>query len=125
VSAIFSTVISVHNKNARISAKLKKSGTTGTIVWEGVNYRVASLIEIPIHVDVAVGDTVSTSQYSNIFPENIYIGKVKSIQKTEGSSTYQIKIKLGTDYQRLSFVDVIGDKIQAERDSLEGGLLYD
>jgi rod shape-determining protein MreC len=86
---------------------------------------VASLIEIPIHVDVAVGDTVSTSQYSNIFPENIYIGKVKSIQKTEGSSTYQIKIKLGTDYQRLSFVDVIGDKIQAERDSLEGGLLYD
>jgi rod shape-determining protein MreC len=68
---------------------------------------------------------VSTSQYSNIFPENIYIGKVKSIQKTEGSSTYQIKIKLGTDYQRLSFVDVIGDKIQAERDSLEGGLLYD
>jgi hypothetical protein len=25
----------------------------------------------------------------------------------------------------LSFVDVIGDKIQAERDSLEGGLLYD
>lgn len=125
VSANFSTVISVLNKNARISAKLKKSGTTGTIVWEGVNYRVASLIEIPIHVDVAVGDTVSTSQYSNIFPENIYIGKVKSIQKTEGSSTYQIKIKLGTDYQRLSFVDVIGDKIQAERDSLEGGLLYD
>lgn len=125
VSGNFSTVISVLNKNARISAKLIKSGTTGTVIWEGSNYRVASLIEIPIHVEVAVGDTVSTSQYSNIFPENIYIGKVKAVQKTEGSSTYKIKILLGTDYQRLSFVDVIGNKIQAERDSLEGGLLYD
>lgn len=125
VSGNFSTVISVLNKNARISAKLVKSGTTGTIIWEGSNYRVASLIEIPIHIDVAIGDTVSTSQYSNIFPENIYIGKVTDVQKNEGASTYQIKIQLGTDYQRLSFVEVIGNKTRAERDSLEGGLVYD
>lgn len=125
VSEHFSTVISILNKNARISAKLVSSGTTGTIVWDGTNYRVANLIEIPVHVDVAEGDTVSTSQYSNIFPENIFIGVVKEVQKSESASTYQIKIQLGTDYQRLSFVDVIGNKIQAERDSLEGGLVYE
>jgi rod shape-determining protein MreC len=115
----------VLNKNARISAKLLKSGTTGTVIWEGSNYREASLIEIPIHIEVAVGDTVSTSQYSNIFPENIFIGKVNEVKKSEGSSTYQIRIDLGTDYLRLNFVDVIGNKLQAERDSLEGGLIYD
>ena len=125
VSENFATVISVLNKNARISAKLLSSGTTGTVIWEGSNYRMASLIEIPIHVEVTVGDTVSTSQYSNIFPENIFIGSVKEVQKKEGLSTYQIKIQLGTDYQRLGFVDVVGNKIQAERDSLEGGLIYD
>ncbi|MDP2187878.1 MAG: rod shape-determining protein MreC [Sphingobacteriaceae bacterium] len=125
VSANFSTVISVLNKNARISAKLLKSETTGTIVWEGSNYRVAKLIEIPIHIEVAIGDTVATSQYSNIFPENIFIGSVKDIQKTEGSSTYQIDVLLGTDYQRLSFVNIVGNKMQAERDSLERQLSYD
>lgn len=125
VSANYATVISVLNKNARISAKLLKSGTTGTIIWGGSNYRMASLIEIPIHIDVAVGDTVSTSQYSNIFPENIFIGRVNEVRKTEGSSTYQIDVDLGTDYLRLNYVDVIGYKLQAERDSLEGGLIYD
>ncbi len=125
VSDNYATVISVLNKNARISAKLLKSGTAGTVIWEGSNYREASLIEIPIHVEVAVGDTISTSQYSNIFPENIFIGKVKQVRKSEGSSTYQIDVSLGTDYLRLNFVDVVGYKLQTERDSLEGGLFYD
>ncbi len=124
VSPNFSTVISLLNKNARISAKHLKSATTGTVVWEGGNYRVAKLIEIPIHVDLKKGDSIVTSPYSNIFPENIYIGKIIKINKPVGSSTYDISIQLGTDYRRLSFVQVIENSLQAERDSLESRLNY-
>lgn len=124
VSPNFSTVISVLNKNARISAKHLKSATTGTVVWDGGNYRLARLIEIPIHVDLKKGDSIVTSPYSNIFPENIFIGKITQIKKPEGASTYDITIRLGTDYRRLAFVQVVENSLQTERDSLESRLNY-
>jgi rod shape-determining protein MreC len=125
VSEHYATVISVLNKNTRISAKHSISGATGTVVWNGLNYRKAQLIEIPTHIDLAEGDSVTTSAFSNIFPENLHIGRIVSIEKPEGSSTYMVDIELGTDYNRLSFVQVIGNRLQAERDSLEGGLIYE
>lgn len=125
VSEHYATVISVLNKNARISAKHGPSGATGTVVWNGMNYRQAQLIEIPIHIDLTEGDSITTSAFSNIFPENLHIGRIRSIEKPEGSSTYVVDIDLGTDYNRLSFVQVIGHLFQAERDSLEGGLIYE
>lgn len=124
VSPNFSTVISLLNKNARISAKHLKSATTGTVIWEGGNYRMARLIEIPVHVDLKKGDSIVTSPYSNIFPENIFIGKIVKIKKPEGASTYDITIRLGTDYRRLSFVQVVENSLQTERDSLESRLNY-
>ena len=125
VSANYATAISLLNKNARISAQHAKSGTAGTVVWSGGSYRHAQLIEIPIHVTVKVGDSITTSSYSNIFPEGIFIGKVSKVEKKDGASTYEIKIKLGTDYKRLSFVHLVNHHGQVERDSLENQLNYD
>jgi rod shape-determining protein MreC len=124
VSEHFATVISILNKNARISAKLPKSGTTGTVIWPGGAYQLARLIEIPIHVDVAIGDTVTTSPFSNIFPDNLYVGTVSSINVPEGASTYQITIELGHNYKLMPFVTIIGHKLQEERMELESGLNY-
>lgn len=125
VSPHYSTVISVLNKNARISAKHAKSNTTGTVIWEGGNYRTAKLIEIPVHVSLKKGDSILTSQYSNIFPENIFIGKIQKISKPEGASTYDITLLLGTDFKRLTFVQVVENSLQTERDSIESRLNYD
>lgn len=125
VSDNYATAISLLNKNARISAQHAKSGTAGTVIWTGGSYRHAQLIEIPIHVSVKVGDSITTSAYSNIFPEGIFIGKVSKVEKTDGASTYDIKIKLGTDYKRLSFVHLVNHHGQAERDTLESKLNYD
>lgn len=124
VSDNYATVISLLNKNARISAKHTKSQTTGTIIWQGGSYQFAQLIEIPIHVTVKVGDSVTTSSYSNIFPEDIFIGKVSKVEKTDGASTYEIKVKLGVDYKQLTFVNLIDHHGQLERDSLETKLNF-
>ncbi|MFN3529060.1 MAG: rod shape-determining protein MreC [Bacteroidia bacterium] len=125
VSEHFSTVISVLNKSTRISARHRTSGTTGTVIWPGSNFREASLIEIPIHIELAEGDTITSSEYSNIFPENLLIGTIKSFSKPEGSSTYQVQIALANDFSRMAFVQIIGSKVQEEREALEEGLNYD
>lgn len=125
VSPHFSTVISVLNKNARISARLKSTGTAGTVLWSGGNYREADLIEIPEHVDVKVGETVLTSPYSSIFPDGLYIGRVSEINLPAGSSTYEIKLSLGVDFKKLNYVWVVEDHLRNERDSLESQLTYE
>ncbi len=125
VSPRFSTVISLLNKNARISARLKKSGTAGTVLWPGGNYRYADLIEIPEHVEVKVGDTILTSPYSSIFPDGLFIGTIAEIELPEGGSMYQLRVKLGADFKQLSYVWVVEDRFVAERDSLESKLNYE
>lgn len=125
VSDNYATAISLLNKNARISAQHAKSGTAGTIIWPGGSYRHAQLIEIPIHVNIKVGDSITTSSYSNIFPESIFIGRVSRVEKKDGASTFEIKVKLGVDYKQLSFVHLVNHSGQAERDTLESKLNYD
>lgn len=125
VSPHFSTVISLLNKNARISARLKRSGTAGTVLWTGGNYRFADLIEIPEHVEVKKGDSVLTSPYSSIFPDGLFIGTVEEVELPSGSSMYEIRIRLAADYRRLNYVWVVEDRLGAERDSLESSLTYE
>lgn len=125
VSPHFSTVISLLNKNARISVRMKKTGTTGTVLWSGGSFRYADLIEIPEHIDVKVGDTVLTSPYSSIFPDGLFIGTIAEVNLPEGSSMYEIRVKLGADFKQLNYVWVIEDRLISERDTLESKLSYD
>ncbi|NCU04052.1 MAG: rod shape-determining protein MreC, partial [Chitinophagaceae bacterium] len=67
VSDNFATVMSMLNKQSRISARLKRTGESGRIEWDGKNPRLVQLRDIPKSVKLGKGDTVITSQYSD-FP---------------------------------------------------------
>lgn len=125
VSPNFSTAISILNGNARLSGKIRRNNAIGTIKWPGIDYREVHLLEIPTHIDVFVGDSIVTSEYSNIFPGDIMIGVVTDVRLPEGSSTYLIKVKLSKDFKQLAYVQVVSYNLQSERDSLEGGLSYE
>ncbi len=113
VSESYSLGLSVLNRRWSISAKLRKNGYFGSLIWTGNNYRKASLMEIPYHVDVAIGDTVVTSGYSSVFPEGVLIGTVSEFDQAEGENYYNIKVELSTDYKSLSYVEVI-ENLKAE-----------
>ncbi len=119
VSNQFSSVMSVlHDKN-KMSAKIKKSGYFGSLVWNGNNYREAQLIDIPNHVKLVVGDTVVTSGFSSIFPENILIGTIKEFELPEGNNFYDITIEFSVDYKKLSHVYIIKSLLKEEKQRLE------
>lgn len=119
VSKNFASVMSVlHDKN-KISAKIKKSGYYGSLVWEGNNYREAQLIDVPNHVKLVKGDTVVTTGYSSIFPENILIGTVKEFELPEGNNFYNITVEFAVDFKKLSHVYVVRSLQKKEKDELE------
>ncbi len=98
---------------------IKRSGYFGTVQWDGTNPSFVSLKYIPRHVKPAVGDSVVTSGYNAIFPEGIYVGKIKEFKLREESLFYEIKVELALDFAKLAFVEVIKSRLKKEKDSLE------
>ncbi|MCK3686275.1 rod shape-determining protein MreC [Maribellus sp. YY47] len=107
VSESYSMGLSVLNPRWSISAKLKKNGYYGSLIWNGKSYKNAELGDIPFHVDVAVGDTIVTSGYSSVFPEGILVGKVESFTQPPGENYYVINVELSTDFKSVTWVEVI------------------
>ncbi len=114
VSENFSSVMSILNNNARISAKLKASNQVGSFFWDGNDYRTGLLVDIPSHVQISIGDTVVTSGYSFIFPESQPIGIVEDYSIETGDSFYKIKVRFTVDYNSLYHVYVIGNRLHDE-----------
>ena len=106
VSNNYAYVISVLNINQSVSAKLGKTGAFGPLLWDGKRADYALLTEIPQHIRFAVGDTVYTSGYSTLFPENIPIGTVRKSKIIKGTH-HEIKVKLFEEFRTLRFVRVV------------------
>jgi rod shape-determining protein MreC len=118
VSDNYSTIIPILNRNFRLSARLKKNKFFGIVEWEGRSPEFVSFKEIPVHVDVQVGDSVVTSGFSAVFPEDIMVGTVESIENS-GGNFHEITIKLSTDYRKLYHVKLIRFNKKAELEELE------
>ncbi len=119
VSENFSSVMSVINSHSRVSAKLKKSNQVGTLIWNGDNYRYGTLIDIPLHVQMQIGDSVITSGYSHIFPEGHLIGLVEDYQIEKGGNFYTVKVAFTLDYNKIFYVYVIKSLLRKELQQLE------
>ncbi len=118
VSNNFSSVLSILHSDARISAKIKRNGYIGTVIWDGNDYRFGKLIDIPYHLSVKIGDTVVTSGYSTVFPENVTIGYISEVKPNINDNFYDLKIYFATDFNRVSQVHVVQNNFKSELDSL-------
>ena len=118
VSGNFSTVISLLNRDFRLSAKIKKNNYFGSLTWEGISPYTALLSEIPYHVNVQKGDTIVTSGYSTIFPEGLLVGTVSAF-KVEESNFFRIDVELSEDFNQLTHVYIINNLLIEEQSNLE------
>ncbi len=114
----YSIVMPLINKKFKVSAKFKKNNYFGSLEWDGNNYRIGLLNDIPLHVKIEIGDTIVTSGFSNIFPENVLIGTVKNYSVAMGTF-YSVEVLLTTDFKNLYYVYVLKDKNKYERIKLE------
>ncbi|HPG32214.1 MAG: rod shape-determining protein MreC [Lentimicrobiaceae bacterium] len=107
VSENFSWVMSVLNKHTKISARINRLNQMGTVVWNGGSPASGTLLDIPAHVKVNKGDTITTSGFSHIFPEGIMVGKVEKIHIESGEHFYVIDFRFSADLNSLGNVYVI------------------
>lgn len=119
VSDHYAVLISLLNTDEQLSSAIKRTGHFGTVQWGGTNPRLADLHYIPRHVDPQVGDTIVTSGYNAVFPENILVGTIASVELSEEAPFYEIKVQLAQDFAKLAFVEIIRSHLKSEQDSLE------
>lgn len=118
VSAGYSSVLSLLNRDFIVSAKIKKNGYFGPLTWSGSSSDYATLVDIPHHVNINEGDTIVTSGYGGVFPEGYLIGTIDDF-RLKGGNYYVIKVKLMNDFRKLNYVQVIRNYAKSEIDSLE------
>lgn len=119
VSDNFCTVKSMLHSQSIVNAQVKKDGSFGPLTWDGKDFEYVTLSDIPTHVHFVKGDTIVTSQYSQIFPENIRIGTVESWERKSGEYFYTVKVKLLTDFKKLTHVYIVNNLLRKEQEDLE------
>lgn len=117
-SANYTRVQSILNTNSKLNARLKNSKYFGSLSWNGKDYNVVQLIDIPRQAPIKIGDTIETGGKSAIFPGGILIGKVikTNLSKTVNNS---IDIKLFNDMSNLNYVYVVKNLHKIEIETLE------
>jgi len=118
VSDHFCWVMSILNKNSRVSGKFKKNDQLVNVEWNGGSYRIGDVKEIPKHVQIEKGDTITTSGNSDIFPEGLLIGTIEDFTVTTDENFNSATLRFSTDFNSLSYVEVLIDLMRQEKDKL-------
>lgn len=115
----YSTVLSLLNLDTRISASPKDENFFGTASWKGRLFSEISLSEIPIHADLAEGDSIVTNGYSTIFPKGLDLGIVKSYAVSKNGAFYDVKVSPSVDFANLSYVYLLKGTFDEELNAIQ------
>ncbi|MBK5209696.1 MAG: rod shape-determining protein MreC [Flavobacteriaceae bacterium] len=118
VSSNYATVLSILNNNSKINVRLKNNNHFGTLIWNGKDYNITQIIDIPRQALVKVGDTIITGGKSAIFPEGIPVGVVKDF-KYEKNKYQQINVLLFNDMSSIGEVQIVKNLQKNEQITLE------
>jgi len=114
----YARIQSILNKNSKINARLKHSNYFGTLGWDGKNYNIVQLSDLPRQTPLSIGDTIETGGKSTIFPEGILIGTISKINKGN-SADNKVDVTLFNDISNLGYVYVVKNFHKEEIKSLE------
>ena len=115
VSTHYSVIIPVLNSQSNISCTIKNRGYFGYLHWNGGYVHLAYVDDIPRHAHFKIGDYVTTSGYSSVFPEGVMVGQIKYVFNSPDGLSYRLKVKLATDFGNLRDVCVIDNTLLQER----------
>ena len=115
----FATIQSILNIKSKINAKIKNSDHFGSLVWDGKNVGFAQLIDVPRLASLRKGDSIVTGGNSDIFPENIPVGKIDKIFIDRKTNYYTINVRLFNDMTALGYIYIIENKMKKQKQDLE------
>jgi len=112
-------VMSLLNRNNKVSAMLKKGLYTGIVFWDGKDARYVTMNNVPKTAKVKIGDSVITSNLSGSYPPGIMIGTVAALQSDPSSSSFELRLKTSTDFYSIQYAYLVNNMIWTEQKQLE------
>jgi rod shape-determining protein MreC len=116
VSEHYSVVRIVLNTDFRASAKVERSRVDGILAWDG---NALLLTNVAKTLDVKVGDSLVTSEYSSTYPPNIRVGIVRKVTQQPGSLFKRVVVIPGVDFVTAEDVFLIAYTPDLERQEIE------
>ena len=109
VSSYSAVVKPITDRSLYVPAVLQKFRYRGL-----VNGLVMDFVSREASNRIGCGDLVVTSGFNGSYPENIYIGKVKSISGKEYETSLRLEIEPFVDFLRLEYVFVLDREVKDE-----------
>ena len=119
VSENFAVVTSLLHTESMVPASIKNKVNVCTVQRNGEDPYLVDLLYVPRHYEIEEGDSVLTTGYSGIFPENVMIGSIHSVDLKRDAPFYDIKVRLVNDFYKISFVEVTEFVHLEELDSIQ------
>lgn len=119
VSENYTIVTSLLHTSSMVPALVKNKVNICTVQWDGTDPYMVDLLYVPRHYSIEIGDSILTSGYSGIFPENLTIGYIHSIDLSDDAPFFNIKVKLANDFYKVAYVEVAESVQLPEIDSLQ------
>ncbi|MEG2121557.1 MAG: rod shape-determining protein MreC, partial [Rikenellaceae bacterium] len=118
VSPHFSIVLSAISKEFKTSGMFKKDQAICLIFWDGLHPKRLSFTEASKYSAIHIGDTIVTTSFSLLFPSNIDVGTVETIEN--GNRAFiSGTIKPFTDFEKLKYVSIVEHSLMKESHDLE------
>ncbi|GAB3924376.1 rod shape-determining protein MreC [Larkinella terrae] len=114
-----SIVTSILHSDYMVSSRLVKAGVIGTAKWDGIDPTRMKMLDVSRNTKMYRGDSVVTSEYNSIFPSGILVGRVIRVGEMANQTFHDVTLAVGTDFNNLSFVYVVENKLQGEQEKLE------
>lgn len=119
VSKYYARVIPVISSYMHTNVRLEKSNFFGFLSWDGADYRMAQLEEIPKYALMNRGDTLVSDSKSALFPAGIPVGTIWDVKRGQTTDFYAADVRLFIDFAKLRNVYVVKNLIKAEVDEVE------
>ncbi|MEM9822075.1 MAG: rod shape-determining protein MreC [Bacteroidota bacterium] len=111
-------VMSILHRQSRISTGIRRNNYHGFLSWQPGNPKQIQLTDVPKHADVLIGDTLETTEYSNIFPQGIAVAIVDTFWQEPGSNFHSINATLINDMSNVKYVHIVNNLMKEEFEEL-------
>ena len=101
--------ISIINHNTSVGVYLERTMTSAVLTGSFEHYGrgLCKIINLPTDADVVVGDTVYTSGYGGMYPKDIVVGTVVSVEHEPSNYTLSAVVQPAADMDLSDYVMVI------------------
>ncbi|KHD35116.1 rod shape-determining protein MreC [Clostridium acetobutylicum] len=119
VASNYCKIETISSENISVAALIQRTQVNDCIVRgytdnEDKEKNLSILTMLPLNSDIKEGDTITTSGIGGDYPQDIIIGKVKSVEDNKGKMEREAIIEPAVDFTRLQNVFIVVPKDTSE-----------